>query len=225
MRVLRASVRLCCVLAVCPGASRMAAAQAGAPASVLLQQAVSAEGAMQLDVALDRPYALQMDRPRTPEAQGGRLRLARLLALAGDLPAALLQCQALRDGLPADRPERQRALEFATLVARRLLDRTRAPAAPILEALPLRGLAEFDEPAAVLLERSGAWLVADQGRNRLVPGDGRRRDAGDRGTGAAGGGRVARRHPDRGRQDRAGRGTGRGHRFPSRGRGAAGRIR
>jgi hypothetical protein len=166
LRVRRALAPVCGVLALCVGAGGMVGAQSAAPAS-LLQQAIAAEAALQVDIALDRLYALEMEHPRTPHALAGRLRLARLLTLAGDLPAAALQCQALRDELPADRPDRQRALDFGTLVARRLLSRARAPVAPALEAIPLRGLAEFDEPTAIVLERSGAWIVADQGRSRL----------------------------------------------------------
>jgi hypothetical protein len=160
------SVLAACALLACILRVRTVEAQSAASAS-LLQQAKTAESALQVDIALDRLHALQLEHPRTPDALNGRLQLARLLALVGDLPAAMLECQALRDELPADRPERQRALEFATIVARRLWSRTRGAVAPAMEAVALRGLAGLDEPTALVPERSGAWLIVDQGKDRL----------------------------------------------------------
>jgi len=166
-RLVRAGAALVSgVLLVCALWARAAEAQSAGSVS-LLQQAAAAEAALQVEAAIDRLYALQIEHPRTADALAGRLQLARLLTLVGDLPAALLECQALRDELPPDRPERQRALDFGTIVARRLWNGGRGPVAPTIDVLPLRGLASFDEPTAVVLDRSGAWLVVDQGRSRV----------------------------------------------------------
>jgi hypothetical protein len=143
-----------------------AGAQRVAPVS-LLQEAQTAEAAFDIDSAIDRLYALELEYPRSGDAVAGRMQLARLLALAGDLPSAVLQCQTLRDELPADRPERQRALEFASILGRRLLARTRPGVAPVIEAVSTKGLSGLDEPTAVIQERSGSWLIVDQGRDRI----------------------------------------------------------
>jgi len=134
----------------------------------LLAQARQAEAAYQFDLALDRLYALEIEQPRTPDALAGRLQLARLLTLANDLPAAMLQCQALRDELPANDPVRQKALDLATTVARRLRVRnagTSFYAGPDLVAP--RGLPSLDEPTGLIDAQDGSTLVVDQGADKL----------------------------------------------------------
>ena len=134
----------------------------------LLAQARQAEAAYQFDLALDRLYALEIEQPRTPDALAGRLHLARLLALANDLPAAMLQCQALRDELPPNDPNRQRALDFATTVARRL--RVRNPGTAFYagpDVVAPRGLPQLDEPTGLVDALDGSTLVVDQGADKL----------------------------------------------------------
>ncbi|HEY6211943.1 MAG TPA: hypothetical protein VIW45_06640 [Vicinamibacterales bacterium] len=140
---------------------------AAAPVS-LLAQARQAEAAYQFDVALDRLYALEIEQPRTADALTGRLQLARLLALAGDLPAAILQCQMLRDELPPNSLVRQQALDLATSLARRL--RVRNGATGLFGAPELfapRGLTALDEPTGLVAGSDGSILVVDQGADKL----------------------------------------------------------
>src|SRR5579864_6067536 len=115
------SVRCLLGLLALAAAAPVLRAQDAAPS--LLAQARQAEAAYRFDFALDRLYALEIEQPRTPDALAGRLQLARLLALADDLPAAILQCQTLRDELPpggANDRARQQALDLATSLGRRL---------------------------------------------------------------------------------------------------------
>jgi len=163
------------LLIACAAATSVLTAQApdspvqAAPS--LLAQARQAETAYQFDFALDRLYALEIEQPRTPDALAGRLQLARLLALAGDLPAAMLQCQALRDELvPGENNDRtrQQALDLATTMARRL--RARNPGAPLYaapEVVGPRGLPQLDEPTALVDAHDGSILVVDQGADKL----------------------------------------------------------
>jgi hypothetical protein len=142
-------------------------AQAPATAS-LLAQARQAEAAYQFDLALDRLYALEIEQPRTPDALSGRLQLARLLALANELPAAMLQCQMLRDELAPNDPVRQRALDLATTVARRIRVRNAGAAfysGP--EVVAPRGLPSLDEPTGLIDALDGSTLVVDQGADKL----------------------------------------------------------
>jgi hypothetical protein len=137
-------------------------------------QARQAEAAYQFDLALDRLYALEIEHPRTPDALAGRLQLARLLALVSDLPATMLQCQALRDELAPNDPARQQALDLATTVARRLRVKNAGTAfygAP--EVVAPRGLPSLDEPTGLVDARDGSTLVIDQGADKLfrVTGD------------------------------------------------------
>ena len=77
-----------------------------------------------------------IEHPGTDDAVGARLRMARLLAVTGSVPQALLQCQLLRDEVPGDHPARGEAIELASLLARRF----RAGQSPAFAVLPgLRG--------------------------------------------------------------------------------------
>lgn len=149
-------------------ADRQAPPSGRAPAAAaLFLQARDAEAAYQFDVALDRLYTLELEQPRTPEALAGRLHLARLLALANDLPAAILQCQALRDELPAGQRERELALDLATSLARRLRGKSGALVYGASEVVPARGLTSLDEPTALINEPDGSFLLVDQGAGKL----------------------------------------------------------
>jgi len=166
-----------CLLALAALAAAAPVLRAQAPAPSLLAQARQAEAAYQFDLALDRLYVLEIEQPRTPDALAGRLQLARLLALANDLPAAMLQCQTLRDELPAAGPgaqagsndrARQQALDFATSLARRLRIRNAGTAfygAP--EAFAPRGLPQVDDPTGLIDAGDGSLLVVDQGADKL----------------------------------------------------------
>lgn len=183
LRRTTAACALAVVLALGGGANpltaqtdRQAAPSGRAPtpaAPALFLQAREAEAAYQFDLALDRLYALELEQPRTPEALAGRLHLARLLALANDLPAAILQCQALRDELPAGQRERELALDLATSLARRLRGKGGVLAYGASEAVPARGLTSLDEPSALINEPDGSFLLVDQGAGKLyrVAGD------------------------------------------------------
>src|SRR5260221_5062688 len=174
-RTRRASV-ICVLIGSLALAARVPRAQSAPPP--LLAQARQAEAAYQFDLAPDRLYALEIEQPRTPDALSGRLQLARLLALANDLPAAILQCQALRDELPPVRGAgvpagindraRQQALDLATSLARRLRIRNAGTAfygAP--EVVVARGLPSLDEPTGLIDAGDGSILVVDQGADKL----------------------------------------------------------
>jgi len=152
--------------------ARATALSAQSATSSLLAQARDAEAAYQFDLAIDRLYALEIEQPRTADAFAGRLQLARLLTLVNDLPAAILQCQALRDELPANQRERDQALDLATLLARRLRSRN-GPLAYGAELVAMRGLTAIDEPTALVLAPDGSLLLVDQGADKLfrVTGD------------------------------------------------------
>lgn len=181
LRRTAAACALAVVLAIGGGANpltaqtdRQAAPSGRVPTpAALFLQAREAEAAYQFDLALDRLYALELEQPRTPEALAGRLHLARLLALANDLPAAILQCQTLRDELPAGQRERELALDLATSLARRLRGRSGALAYGASEVVLARGLTSLDEPSALINEPDGSFLLVDQGAGKLyrVAGD------------------------------------------------------
>ena len=166
-----------CLLALVALAAAAPVLRAQAPAPSLLMQARQAEAAYQFDLALDRLYALEIEQPRTPDALAGRLQLARLLVLANDLPAAILQCQALRDELPvtgggapaaSNERTRQQALDFATSLARRLRIRNAGSAfyaSP--ETFAPRGLPQIDEPTGLVDAGDGSILLVDQGADKL----------------------------------------------------------
>lgn len=148
----------------CGGAVRADDGQTAPP--TLLAQARDAEAAYQFDVALDRLYALEIEQPGTPDALTGRLHLARLLTLANDLPAAILQCQALRDELPPNQREREQAFDLATLLARRLRSRV-GTFTYGAEVVAPRGLTSLDEPTALVNAPDGTLLLVDQGADKL----------------------------------------------------------
>ena len=157
-------------------------AQAPPASASLLVQARQAEAAYQFDLALDRLYALEIEQPRTPDALTGRLQLARLLALANDLPAAILQCQALRDELAPNAPARQQALDLATALARRLRMRNAGVTFyGATDVVAARGLPSLDEPTGLVDAGDGSFLVVDQGADKLF------RVTGDTATPIAGG--------------------------------------
>jgi len=164
-------------LALAGGVSPLRAQAPTATAPSLLAQARQAEAAYQFDLALDRLYALEIEQPRTPDALAGRLPLARLLALANDLPAAILQCQTLRDELPVPAAgaagadvnrARQQALDLATALARRLRIKNAGTVfygAP--DVVSARGLPPLDEPTGIVDALDGSILVVDQGADKL----------------------------------------------------------
>jgi hypothetical protein len=153
----------------------------------VLEQALKAEAAGQYDLALDRLYRLVIEHPQTPELRAGRLHLARLLALAGNLPAAVYQCQALRNDPEADEASRQVALGIATTLSRRLRSSAKTPAGALatgvvitigsargneppplarsyfsaVNALPAPGLTKLNQPSAVVASPSGPVAVVD----------------------------------------------------------------
>jgi hypothetical protein len=151
-------------------ASSMAFAQAGGAAGTdtLLVQARRAAAEHRFDAAMDRYYALLLEQAGTPDAQTARLELARLLALTGSLPSALLQCQALRDELPSDHPARERAGELATLLARRLRAGLGGRSYySTFEAAPGRGIQSLDEPRTLVFEGESRYVLVDDGARRV----------------------------------------------------------
>ena len=148
-------------------------AVAPAPASSgqsLLAQAIKAEADFQFDVATDRLYTLLLDQPGTTDALAARLRLAKLLALSGDWPAAILECQALRDESAADSPLRGHAIEMATALARRLraASGTEGSYFATFEPLQAKGLPATDEPRTIVFEGENRFVVVDEGAGRVV---------------------------------------------------------
>jgi hypothetical protein len=143
-------------------------APAAAPDSPLAA-AARAEADLRFDTAMAQLYDVQLERPGTSDAQAARLRLARLLALAGNLPSALLECQLLRDELPADHPVRERAVELATILARqlRVAGGQTLSVFPTLEALATRGLPTLQEPTAIEFESEGRFVILDEGGGRV----------------------------------------------------------
>lgn len=137
-----------------------------APRPSLIDQAVAAEMTLRFNVAIDRLFQIVLEQPRTPDAWPARMQLARLLALAGDWPGALMHCQSLRAELPTPHPLRQQAIDFATLAARRL----RGVGAPLYFAgatsAMLRGLPSTDEPNHIEVLPAGGYVLADAGDGR-----------------------------------------------------------
>jgi hypothetical protein len=153
--------------AVAPGPLRQAPpALAG---ESLLAQAIRAEAELRLDAAIDRLYELLIEHPGTDDAVTARIRMARLLAVKGSVPQAMLQCQLLRDELPGDHPARSEALELATLLARRFRA-GQSPALPYFqtyEAIAARGMPSLDEPTDVVFESEGRLVLLDSGAGRV----------------------------------------------------------
>ncbi|MEI6669443.1 MAG: hypothetical protein WCP29_14935 [Acidobacteriota bacterium] len=148
-----------------------APALASPPASgtSLLAQAIKAEAEFKFDLATDRLYTLLIEHPGTADALAARLRLARVLALSGDLPPAILECQLLRDEAGLDHPMRQQAVELATTLGRRL----RAAASPganyfsTFEPLPARGVPSIDEPRTIVFDGEATFVLLDEGARRV----------------------------------------------------------
>ncbi len=139
--------------------------QAPGDAAGLLDKAIKAEASSRFDVAVTHLYQIVLEHPRSRETSDARLRLARLLGLFGDTPAALLQCQALREQLPADHPMRQPAFDLATTLARRLRITSADSMLSNVRTLPVRGITEIEEVTSVQAHASGAWLVVDSGKS------------------------------------------------------------
>ena len=137
-----------------------------APTDSMLAQAHLDEANGTYDMALDRLYTLELEYPRTPAAVAGRADLARLLALRGDLPAAILQAQAFRNE-STDEAHRKRMLDFTTIVARRLRSKTPSSLFAASDLIPVRGLMDTDEPTGLVVLPDGAFLLVDSGAKRL----------------------------------------------------------
>ncbi len=158
------------LVAIPDPAPAQSAAQAAAPAAAvpLIDQAAAAEAELRIAAAIDRLYLLLIEHPGTGDALAARLRLARLLALTGDVPQAVLQCQLLRNELPADHPLRNEALELATLLARRLRSGQAGQAYfPAFEAVASRGVQALDEPRTIVFEHENRLLLLDEGAGKL----------------------------------------------------------
>ena len=136
--------------------------------TALFAQARQAETDLRYSAATERLYQLIIEHPRSPEAWPARARLAWIRALTGDLPAALLQCQTLRNELPDDHPLRQPVFELATILARRMRAPLRPPYFADSTALGLPGLAQTDEPVRLESDASGNLLLVDAGSGRIV---------------------------------------------------------
>lgn len=142
--------------------------QSPAVSTVLFDQARQAEADRHYAAATERLYQLVIEHPRSPEAWQARARLAWIRALTGDLSAALLQCQALRNELPDDHPLRQPVFELATILARRMRAPLRPPYFADSAAVGLRGLAQTDEPVRLESDATGNLLLVDAGAGRIV---------------------------------------------------------
>ena len=132
----------------------------------MLAQAHIDEASGTYDAALDRLYTLELEHPRTPAAVAGRTDLARLLALRGDLPSAILQAQAFRNE-STDEADRKRMLDFSTIIARRLRSKTPSSLLAASDLITVRGLMDTDEPTGLVVLPDGAFLLVDSGAKRL----------------------------------------------------------
>lgn len=142
--------------------------QSPAVATALFDQARQAEVDLHYGAATEHLYQLVIEHPRSPEAWQARARLAWIRALTGDLSAALLQCQALRNELPDDHPLRQPVFELATILARRMRAPLRPPYFADSSAFGLPGLAQTDEPVRLESNATGNLLLVDAGAGRIV---------------------------------------------------------
>lgn len=154
---------LLAVLIVAPLTARQSA-----PPTSLWDQAVAAEAALRFDVATARLYQIVVEHPRSADAWPARARLAKLLALAGEWPTSLLECQGLRNELPADHAFRQPAFDLATTMARRLRLAGYAAYFSGATSAALRGLASTDESTHIDVAPNGNMLIADSGQGRAV---------------------------------------------------------
>ncbi len=135
-------------------------------AGSLLDQAFRAEAALRFDLATDRLYQIVVEQPSGADAWRARARLATLLALAGEWPSALLECQTLRNEVPADHALRQPAFDLATLLARRLRASASRGYLSGASGLAVRGWASSDEPTHIDVAPSGNVLLTDSGQGR-----------------------------------------------------------
>lgn len=146
-----------------------ARAQSVVPTSAsLLADALAAERESRFTAAIDQLYRLVGEHPQSNEALRGRLVLAQLLALSGDLGAALLQCQAVQNAYAPGTPERDEAVALGTTLVRQL----RAQSAgrgyfPSVSATMLSARDRFDEPSVLLVGEDGGLVIADRGRKRI----------------------------------------------------------
>jgi hypothetical protein len=139
-------------------------------ASSLLDQAAVFEANLRFDLALDRLYTLLLEQPARPDAAAARLRLARLLVLKGDVPAALLECQRVGSEAAVGRPLWAEARALATTLARRLRASTSSalPYFSTAEWLPTQGLAAIDTPLSLAFSRDGRLALLDEAASRLA---------------------------------------------------------
>ncbi len=146
-----------------PGQNRAATA-----AETPLAAAAKAEADLQFTTAIARLYELLIEHPGTDEALAARPRLARLLALTGNLQSAILQCQMLRDELPSGAAARERALELASVLLRRLrASGGQQTLLQTVEGLSTKGLPSLDEPRAMEFESDGRFVLLDSGAKRV----------------------------------------------------------
>jgi hypothetical protein len=142
----------------------------------LLAQAAEAETELRVEAAMDRLYALVITQPRSADVPLARIRLARLLALTGELPRAVLQCQLVRQDPAADAALRSQALDLGTVLARRLRAGP-SPASlyfPTFEPLAARGVQSLDRPRTIEFAGEGWFALFDEGAGRVyrVSGEG-----------------------------------------------------
>lgn len=133
-----------------------------------LAAAAKAEADLRFSAAIAQLYELLIEHPGTDEALAARPRLARLLALTGNLQSAILQCQMLRDELPSGSAARERALELASVLLRRLrASGGQQTLFPTVEGLSTKGLPSLDEPRAMQFESDGRFVLLDTGAKRV----------------------------------------------------------
>ncbi len=171
---LRARLALVVVFPILVAVALAAQAPPAAVASdeqALVDQADKAEAALRFDLAASRLYQLLLEHPRAADSWTRRLRLARLLALSGALPSAILQCQRAREEGPGD-PERRIAGNLATTLARRIRAQNGAVFFPNISSQTARAITSLDEPTAVAYDSSGTFLLVDSGSGRTYRVDG-----------------------------------------------------
>ncbi len=157
------------VVAASLGLATATSSQSVVPTSAaLLGGALAAERDSRFDAAIDELYRLVVEHPRSNEALRGRLRLAQLLALAGELNAALLQCQTVTNITSVGDPERAEAVAISATLVRQLRGQSaRRSYFPSVSSSTLRGLDRFDEPTALIVGAEGALVLSDRGKKRI----------------------------------------------------------
>lgn len=171
-RFVRSGLLAAGLLVVCAslhaGAQAPAARGRAAAPETPLAAAARAESELRLDDAVARLYELLIEHPGTDEALAARPRLARLLTLSGHLQSAILQCQLLREELPVGSAARERALELASVLLRRLrASGGQQTLFPTIEGLATKGLPSLDEPRAMEFESDGRFVILDEGAKRV----------------------------------------------------------